>query len=178
MAVSGVRGRCGAEQIDEAAGWAVSVVRRSLHGVRDCKTPAPRNLRAFLTDLETVGALFRNAQEAMLTLQSSGLRVAPPGTLAMTCHERCLLRATAAAQAENDVLVDNNIFKLAPHPKARPLLTAAVTALATTLGSSGHWLVPPVLPAAALRVAQLHGLNLGTISVAWPQCTKRGCSPH
>jgi hypothetical protein len=177
MAVSGVRGRGGAEHIDEAADWAVSVVRRSLHGARDCKTPEPRNFPVFLTDLEAVGALFRNAQEAMLRLQSSGLLVAPPGTFAMTCHERRLLRATAAAQAENEVLVEDYILNLAPHPQARQLLTTAVTALATTLGSSGHWLVPLVLPAAALRVAQLHGLDLGTISVAWPHCTKRGHVP-
>jgi hypothetical protein len=148
------------------------VIRRSLHGARDCKTPVPQNLRAFLTDLEAVGALLRNAQEAMLGLQSAGLLVAPPGTLAMTRDERRLLRATAAAQAEDDVLVDNCLFKLAPHPRARPPLTNAVTALATTLGASGHWLIPLALPAAALRVAQLRGLDLGTISVAWPHCAE------
>ncbi len=174
MAVLGTHDRSSAEQIDEATGWAVSVVRCSLHGMRDCKTPVPPNLRSVLTDLEVVGALFRNAQEAMLRLQNAGLLVAPPGTFVMTRHERRLLQATAAAQAENDALVDNYLFKLAPHPRVRPPLTNAVTALATTLAAWGHWLVPLTLPAAALRVAQLHGRDLGTISVAWPRCTKRG----
>jgi hypothetical protein len=172
MAVSDAHGCRGAEPVDEAAGWAISVIRRSLHGARDCKTPVTQNLRAFLTDIEAVGALFRNAQEAMLRLQSAGLVVAPSGTIAMTRDERRLLRATAAAQAEDDTLLDHRLFKLAPHPRARPPLIKAVTALATTLGASGHWLIPLALPATALRVAQLRGLDLGTISVDWPRCAK------
>lgn len=172
MAVSGARDRRGTEHVDEAAAWAISVIRRSLHGARDCGTPVPQNLRALLADLQAVSALFRNAQAAMLGLQSAGLQVALPGTLGTTRDERRLLRATAAAQAEDDMLVDNYLFKLAPHPRARPPLTSAITVLATTLGASGHWLIPLALPATALRVAQLRGLNLGTITVAWPHCAK------
>jgi hypothetical protein len=173
MAVSGAYDRLDAEYVDKAAGWAVSVIRRSLHGARDCKTPVPQKLRALLTDLEAVSTLFRNAQEAMLRLQNAGLLVAPPGALAITCDERRLLRATAAAQAENDMLVDNYLFKLAPHPRARPPLIDAITALAMALGTSGHWLIPLALPATALRVAQLRGRDLGTISVDWPHCGRR-----
>jgi hypothetical protein len=169
MAVSGARG---AERVDEAAGWAISVIRRSLHGARDCKTPVLQNLRAFLADLQAVSDLFRNAQEALLGLQSAGLQVALPGTLAMTRDERRLLQATTAAQAEDDVLVDDYLIKLAPHPRARSLLINAVTALAAALGASGHWLIPLALPAPALRVAQLRGLDLRTITVAWPHCAK------
>lgn len=174
----GAHSRWSAGQLDEAARWAVGVVRRALHGAMDCETPAPQNRPAVLADLEAVGALFRNAQEAMLRLQNTGLVVAPPGTLAMTCHEQCLLRATAAAQGEDSALADSHLFNLASHPRARAPLGNAVMALATALGASGFWLAPCVVPAAALRVAQLQGLDLGAIRVAWPRCAKSGDVPR
>ena len=165
------------EQGGDAADWAVGIVRRSLHGSRSC-APAPRSPPAFLADLETVGALFRRAHETMLGLQGAGLTVAPPGTVAVTRHERRLLRAAAAAQAEDDAAADDYLFKLAPHPQARPSLAHAVTALATSLATSGHWLSDFPLPAPALRVARLHGVDLGAISVAWAHPTGGSHAPR
>jgi hypothetical protein len=150
----------------DAAGWAVNAVRRSLHGSRACAA-ATRRLPGFLTDLEAVGSLFRTAHETMLDVQGVGLIVAPPGALDVTRHERRLLRAAAAAQAEDDGLVDNYLFKLALHPQARPPLARAVTALATTLAVSGYWLSAFLLPAPALHVARLHGVDLRRIAVLW-----------
>ena len=151
---------------DAAAGWAVNAVRRSLHGSRGC-APTKRSPPGLLADLEAVGFLFRAAHETMLDVQGVGLIVAPPGTLEVTRHERRLLRAAAAAQAEDDGLVDNYLFKLALHPRARPPLARAVTALATTLAISGHWLSAVLLPAPALQVARLHGVDLRAIAVLW-----------
>jgi hypothetical protein len=150
----------------EAAGWAVNAVRRSLHGSRGC-APAARRLPGLATDLDAVGSLFRTAHETMLDVQGVGLIVAPPGALDVTRHERRLLRAAAAAQAEDDGLVDNYLFKLALHPQARPPLVRAVTALATTLAISGYWLSAFLLPAPALQVARLHGVDLRRIAVLW-----------
>jgi hypothetical protein len=150
----------------DAAGWAVSAIRCSLRGSRS-RAPMPRSLPALLADLETIGALFRVAHGTMLALQGAGLTIAMPGTAAVTRHERRLLRAAAAAQAEDETLVDNYLFKLAPHPRARPPLTHAVTVLATSLATSGHWLSAFPLLAPALQVARLHGVDLREISVAW-----------
>jgi hypothetical protein len=154
----------------DAADWAVSVIRRSFHGLRHC-APAPRSLPAVLADLETIGALFRAAHARMQGVQGAGLIVAPPGTLATTRHERRLLRATAAAQAEDEGVVDNYLFKLAPNRQARPPLAHAVTALATGLATSGHWFSAVALPAPALQVARLRGADLRTINVAWAHST-------
>ena len=80
-----------------AAGYlAVCTVRRSFHHNGSC-APAPRVAPMLVRDLQAAADLFRTAQDRMLTLQGAGLRVAPPGAIALTRHERRLIRATSAA---------------------------------------------------------------------------------
>ncbi len=133
---------CGSAGREGAAAerLAVSAIRRSFHQAGGC-APVPRVLPTLVADLQAVGISFRAAHETMIGLQGAGLLVAPPGWMTLTRHERRLLRATAAAQANEDWLVDNVLFKLAPHPKARPSLVRAVAGLATSLATSGYWLL-------------------------------------
>lgn len=168
MGVVRAHDRNGAAQACAAARLlAVSAVRRSFHGARGC-TPEPQSLPAFVMDLQAAGALFRIAQHAMVGLQGSGLIVAPPGTLATTCHERRLLRATVAAQANDGQLMDNYLAKLATHRRARPALAHAVTALGTSLATAGHWLPASKLAIPVLLVDRPHGRDLRAVGVIWP----------
>jgi hypothetical protein len=163
----------GAEQwaMTVADGLAVGAMRRVLHGPAGC-APVPRALPLFLADLEVIGALFRAAQVALVNFQGAGLALAPPGTLELTRHERHLLRAAGSAQAEDALVMDNYLVKLAPHPRARTPLADAVAMLASSLATSGYWLRQAPLPASALHVARLHGHDLGELNIAWPHAAR------
>ncbi|MFS3136406.1 hypothetical protein ACLRDC_13670 [Gluconacetobacter sacchari] len=151
----------------EAAAKIIGAVRHAFHGSRACPLSA-RKITAWESALPAIGAGFRGAQAAMLEWQGAGLIVAPPGTIETTRHERRLLQAAGAAQNEEDGLVDNFLCKLAPHPRARPVLTRAVTTLANSLAGCGHWLSAAPLPAPALRLMRLRGADPARLAVAWP----------
>ena len=91
-------------------------------------------------DWRDIGHHLRHAHATMLRHQGIGLVVGDQDAPSHTRHERRLLRATAAAQLPDPVLVDNYVFSLAPGRLLRPLLTRAVERLATGLTQQGHHL--------------------------------------
>ena len=108
---------------------ALQIIRRAL------AEPAAES-----SDWRDIGNHLRHAHVAMLRYQGIGLVVGDQDALSHTRHERRLLRATAAAQLPDPVLVDNYVFSLAPGRTLRPLLTWAVERLATGLTHHGHHL--------------------------------------
>jgi hypothetical protein len=124
-------------------------------------------------DQARVRALFLAVWDGSAALCHQALPLRGPGGWGVTKMERRLLRALAAAQAENVWLLDNYLYKIALEPGIRHRLMEAVEALAATLAVHGYWLAHPVdmlpVPASALRVARTHGRDLEMASIAWPQ---------
>lgn len=147
---------------------AIGVVRRSFQAAGPCDTRFAAFAPLPAPDLEAVSAAFRRAHGAMIMQHGAGLLLAPPGTVGLTRHERRLLRATAAAQADDTLAMDSHLFNLAPWHSTRASLAAAVAALATMLGGSGHRFTQAALPPPALAVARLHGADLAGFDIAWP----------
>ena len=110
--------------------------------------------------------------------QVQGVRVpnlGEPGSLSPTKDEHRLLRALAAAQAGDQAVLDNYLYKFALDRRQRVGLADAVRALAAALAAVG--LMLPALPtasvpASALRIASMRGLALDEIEVAWPGAPK------
>ncbi|HWA79568.1 MAG TPA: hypothetical protein VG848_04565 [Acetobacteraceae bacterium] len=123
-------------------------------------------------DLRKVAAAVRVALDEMGRQGAGRLRLGCPGSLALTRHERGLLRALAAAQSGDEERVDNCLYKIALDRQVRRHLATAVTMLAAALAAAGHWLADAApawpLPAPALPVAKLHGRPLRSGEVAWP----------
>ena len=92
------------------------------------------------SDWRDIGDHLRHVHAEMVRHQGAGLVVGYEGALKQTRHERRLLRATAAAQLPDPVLVDNYVFSLAPGRTLRRLLTRAVERLASGLTRHGHHL--------------------------------------
>jgi hypothetical protein len=90
----------------------------------------------------------------------------------LTRDERRLLRALAAAQAADEMLMDNYLYKLALGFPSRALLAEAMRALAAALANQEHWLpvgeVQQPLPAPTSPVACVHGRELHGTTLAWP----------
>ncbi len=139
---------------------ALSVTRRALDDDPGC--PAQHDER-----WSDAGTRFRQAHERMLRHQPVGLMTATGNCLSLTRHERRLVRAMAAAQADDAWLVDNLIFSLAPGRLVRPFLVHAVTTLAASLLALGCHLPLATVSAAALSVARLHGTDLSHVAVRW-----------
>jgi hypothetical protein len=107
-------------------------------------------------------------------------RLARPVDPVLTRDERRLLRALAAAQAGNEALLDNFLYKIALDRPLRAVLADGVRALAAALAAQDHRL-PMVgvggqqhpVPAPALAVARTHGWALDQITVAWPAQSPR-----
>ena len=116
----------------------------------------------------------KNALQAFLTAASPDRGSRTPhlsrsGRPALTKDECRLLRAIAAAQANDENLLDNYLYRIALNRKQRARLAEAIRALAKALAARGY--VLPALPMPsipALRVAVMHGLALDEIDVAWP----------
>ena len=73
--------------------------------------------------------------------QNKGARephFAHPNSPLLTKDEQRLLRALAAAQAGDEVLLDNYLYKLALHPLTRAQLAQAMRVLASALAAQGH----------------------------------------
>ena len=105
-------------------------------------------------------------------------RLARPVDPALTRDERRLLRALAAAQAGDEALLDNFLYKIALDRAARAVLADGVRALATALAAQEHRLPMAgtqrhLVPAPALAVARAHGWALDEITVAWPNGSPR-----
>jgi hypothetical protein len=100
-------------------------------------------------------------------------RLARPVDPVLTRDERRLLRALAAAQAGNEALLDNFLYKIALDRPLRAVLADGVRALAAALAAQDHRLTmvgaqQRLVPAPALAVARTHGRALDEITVAWP----------
>ncbi len=73
-------------------------------------------------------------------------RLAHPGSPVVTKDERRLLRALAAARANDEVLLDNYIYKFALSALPRVQLAQAIRALARALAAQEHFLAPSEVP--------------------------------
>lgn len=150
---------------------AVWTFRKPFHSSPAC-IEVPQKALIPAQDLAAIATSFRVAHEEMVRHQGVGLRLAERCSMPLTRHERRLLRATAVAQDLDEALIDNYLFPMAPSRCARPYLADAVTMLAASLGTAGHWLprrrLDYPLPAPALAVARLHGADLHGAAVAWP----------
>ena len=85
-------------------------------------------------DLGRAGSAFFSF--LMVAQQDAGVReprLADPDSPSLTKDERRLMRALAAAQAGDEALLDNRLYKLALAPLARVRLAEAVRALAEAL---------------------------------------------
>lgn len=115
-----------------------------------CVDQAPRTCMArdsnLARDLQPVIKALQACQKQMVAQRQAGLRLAAAGSRHVTRDEHRLLRAVAAMQAGATELADNLLFRFAPSQSIRPGLTHAVTALAATLGTEGHWLDQPPEP--------------------------------
>lgn len=94
------------------------------------------------------------------------------GGWGITRTERRLLRGLAAAQAENEPLLDCYLRLFAPSWSVRHRLAAAMEGLAAALAVHGYWLPQPAewlsIPASALMLARAKGHDLAMTQVAWP----------
>ncbi len=116
-----------------------------------------------------------DALQTFLTAASAdrGSRVpyiSRPGRPALTKDECRLLRAIAAAQADDEKLLDNYLYRIALNRKQRARLAEVIHALARALAARDY--VLPALtmaniPAPALHVAVMHRPALDEIDVAW-----------
>jgi len=90
------------------------------------------------------------AAEAILRAERGmALRLASPGHLGITADEWTLVRATAAAQAEDTALLARELASLLQGSGAGLAFQQAVTLLAAVLAAQGHWLPQPCAQACA-----------------------------
>ncbi len=92
-------------------------------------------------------------------------RMGACGAAALTKDERRLLRALAAAQAGDAVLLDNYLYKLALDRERRACLTEAVAALAEALLGSG-FAVPVSGEGGWLNASA--AMPSGSLGILWP----------
>lgn len=83
------------------------------------------------------------ADTAPVLRQVMAARLACAGSLSLTRDERRMLRALTAAQAEDEMLLDNSLYKIALDGQLRAGLARAVRSLAAILAAHGHWLRQP-----------------------------------
>ena len=160
---------------------------------RSCQRAALRNLRHLVrgpateidesSDMLPLSAEIVRAEDAFQAFlnaaqQVQGVRVpnlGEPGSLSPTKDEHRLLRALAAAQAGDQAVLDNYLYKFALDRRHRVGLADAVCALAAALAAGGFMLpaLPTAsVPASALRVASMRGLPFDGIEVVWPGISK------
>ncbi len=158
-------------RLSRAERVALCALRRAVRG-DVCPSDAVICLFGLGRDQARIRARFLAAWGGSAALCLQALPVRDPGGWGITKTERRLLRAVAAAQAENFWLLDNYLYRIALEPRVRHRLAAAMEALAATLAVHGYWLAHPVdmlpVPGAALRVARTHGRDLEMASIAWP----------
>jgi hypothetical protein len=158
--------------------------RRTLSAMTENERIAVRLLRATLVRpgarpdglpprVADAGAEFRAALDGQPDAPPVVVRVAEPDDPRLTRDERGLLQAVAAAQRDDEAVMDNYLVRIAPGTGPRARLAAAVRVLARSLARSGRLLASREvvywsLPAAALTVARLHGHDTSAIEVAWP----------
>lgn len=103
------------------------------------------------------------------------VQLMPPGCSGLTKDERRLLNIIAAAQAGDESLADNYLYRLALERRARHCLGTACLRLAAWLAVNDYWFpcpgdaAPLLVPAGALIVARRQGLYSEDFTVAWPQ---------
>jgi hypothetical protein len=146
--------------------FAIESLRRALRGPWPCASRAPDTDR----DMAATEAILRAAFLPQPPCRMRTIRVSLHGSLGMTKDERRLLRATAAAQADNLAVLDNYLFKLALDRSLRCRLADAISRFGAILAVRGHWLANPggrTIPAGALTVARARGQDVSGIKVAW-----------
>ena len=121
------------------------VLRQSGRGQSLCRHSGTIDLRGMGRELagiaETFGALLKRRPD---TNCAAAVQLGLPGCVALTKDERRLLNVIAAAQAGDDVLVDNYLYRLALERAARGRLAEAAMKLAACLAVHGYWLPCPL----------------------------------
>lgn len=146
---------------------ALCALRRALRGeVGQCKAlVCPFGLGRDSVQVQRLFARVWEDEVVPTGLQTVGL-------LGGSKIERGLLRALAAAQADNDELLNRYLERLVPLWSTRQRLVMAMQALAATLAVHGYWLHQPVdllpIPASVLKLARVQGVDLAMAQVAWP----------
>ncbi|MCB8874879.1 hypothetical protein [Acidisoma silvae] len=124
-------------------------------------------------DLQSIIALFRDINRDFTARRGAGLDIAPLSQLGMTVEERHLLRAAAAAQAEDDAVLSELTAMLCPHPALVSALADAASMLGAVLATHGYWLPKPDsdcrrLPGPALSVARRRSTTWDRADIMWP----------
>ncbi|MCB8880526.1 hypothetical protein ACELLULO517_09805 [Acidisoma cellulosilytica] len=124
-------------------------------------------------DLHAISTLFRDINWTVAEQRGIGLDIAPPGQVWTTLEERHLLRAAAAAQAEDDAILAELAATLSPHPALVPAIADAAAMLGAVLATHGYWLPKPEsecsrLPGPALSVARRRSAVWDRADVMWP----------
>jgi hypothetical protein len=151
---------------DEAERFVIESLRRALHGPSPCASQVPDSDRDMVATEAVIRAAFLPQPPSRMRV----LRLNPHGSLGLTKDERRLLRATAAAQADDLAVLDNYLFKLALDRTLRDQLADAITRFGAILAVRGYWLTNPggrSIPAGALMVARARGRDMADIRVTW-----------
>ncbi len=144
--------------------FVIESLRRALHGPSPCARHAPDR------DMEAAENVIRAAFLPQHSSRMRALQLNPHGSFGLTKDERRLLRATAAAQADDLAMLDNYLFRLALDRTLRCQIADAITRFGAVLAVRGYWLTNPAartIPAGALMVARAQGRDLTEIRVNW-----------
>ena len=146
---------------------ALCALRRALHGEADecaalvCPFGLGRDfieVRRLFADVWKGGAV----PSILLNLSVWGV----------TKTEHRLLRGLAAAQAENELLLDHDLQYFIGARAVRRRFAVAMEALAATLAVHGYWLPQQadllMIPASVLMLARAQGHDLRQARIAWP----------
>ncbi len=151
---------------------AIWALRRFAGGARRCYSAGTGDPPIIERELAGIADVFRDFFQQPDTDRIRSMQLGVSGSLVMTKDERRLRNMIAAAQAEDAVLLDNYLYRLALDRTARDRLAEAVASLAACLAVYGYWLPRPLgaalVPAAALLVARAHGHDMCDVRVAWP----------
>jgi hypothetical protein len=151
---------------------ALCVLRRAGGGQRGCAL-AVGEARGLVGELsDATAALAELLQPPCAPGCIRAVQLEAPGSGTITKDERRLLNVIAAAQAGDDGLADNYLYRLALERGARARLATAAARLGACLAVYGYWLPSPAttmpMPAAALCVARRQGVDVHDMTIAWP----------
>jgi len=163
--------------IDDKGGQAEQL---ALWTIRSARRPVGLPFSFWMTgqtdhwrDLQAISTMVRAVSQEVAAQRGRGLDIAPLGQVWITTEERHLLRAAAAAQAEDDRVLTDSADALASNAAlTQPIMTAAAM-LGAALAAHGYWLPKPrtdtrTLACAALSVARQRTTNWDQADVLWP----------
>jgi hypothetical protein len=148
---------------------AVWTLRRIVHGARSCGLSGDTASRRsdIAADLARMADCLRDVLAQQRRSGLRPLRIDPPGSLCLTRDERRLLKAVAAAQADETGVLDNHLYRLALVQPARTRLAEAMTILAAALAVQGHWIPQPAMPVPHIAPHAMQARHIPGRSATW-----------